>query len=256
MSTPEVLLAASLMLYMLGSANAMAPERAVIKPANSAAATSVVSPHAQLMRFLLQPIDDPGRLRGYRIAILAADGVDGFDLEVPRRFLAERGATVHVIISRPAENVQGGGSGALRPAKTEITVFEPSGEQHSASFDRFIDQVQVCEYDIVYLPSNRAFPAGLSEPVGIAFLQQAAREGKPIFATGNSAFVLLKAGLLDDGPAAGDPVMAASVTSSATATDVPLVNDVLIYTSRDAFDIPVLMDNLVAALLGRPLLRQ
>ncbi len=245
------------MLCILGSANAMAPERAVIKPVNTAAASSAVSPHAQLTRFLMQPIDDPDRLRGYRIAILAADGVDGFDLEVPRRFLAKRGATVHVVVSRPAENFQAGGSSALRQAKTEITVVEPSGEQHSASFDRFIDQVQVCEYDIVYLPSNRAFAAELSDPVGIAFLRQAAREGKPIFATGNSAFILLKAGLLDDGLAAGDCAMAASATSSsATATDAPLVNDALIYTSRDAFDMPVLMDNLIAALSGRLVRRQ
>jgi len=242
------------LLCLLGSASAMAPERGAIKPPSSGATTSVVSPHAQLMRFLLQPVDDPDRLRGYRVAILAADGVDGFDLEVPRHFLAERGAVVHIIVPRPAENVRGGSSGALRPAKTEIRVLEPSGEQRSASFDRFIDQVQVCEYDMIYLPSNRAFAGALAEPAGIAFLKQAASEAKSIFATGNSAFVLLKAGLLDDGAATGNPSMAASATSSSTAASaLPPANHALIYTNRDAFDMPVLMNDLIATLLGRPL---
>jgi deglycase len=240
------------LLCMLGGANATAPERGAIKPGSSAATTRVVSPHARLMRFLLQPVDDPDRLRGYRVAILAADGVDGFDLEVPRRFLAERGAMVHVIVPRPAKNVQGGGSGALRLAKSEIRMLEPSGEQRSASFDRFIDQVQVCEYDIVYLASNRAIAGALAEPAGIAFLKQAAREAKPILATGNSAFVLFKAGLLDEGVTTGNPSLPASVTSShPTASVLPPVNDALIYTNHDAFDMPVLMDNLIATLLGR-----
>jgi protease I len=245
------------MLCMLGSATAMAPERAVIKPADGAAATRAVSPHAQLMRFLMQPVEDPDRLRGYRIAILAADGVDGFDLEVPRSFLAERGATVHVIVPRPASASPAAGSGAPTESDTQITVLEPSGEQHTASFDRFVDQVQSCEYDLVYLPANRTFSAelALAGPRSIVFLQQAAREGKAIFAAGNAALVLLKAGLLDNSAAPGDPRTLVNLSSTAAATEAPSVS-ALIYTGRDAFDMPVLMDNLIATLLGRPVQRQ
>jgi len=257
MSTRGPLLAASLMLCMLGSANAMAPERAGIKPSDGAAATHAVSPHAQLMRFLMQPVEDPDRLRGYRIAILAADGVDGFDLEVPRSFLAERGATVHVIVPRPASASPAAGSGAPTEPDTQISVLEPSGEQHTASFDRFVDQVQSCEYDLVYLPANRAFSAelALAGPPSILFLQQAAREGKPIFAAGNAGLVLLKAGLLDNSTAPGDPRTVVNLSSTAAATDVPSVS-ALIYTGRDGFDMPVLMDNLIATLFGRPAQRQ
>jgi len=189
----------ALMLCMFGSVNAMAPQRAAIKPTNSAAATSAVSPHAQLMRFLMQPVEDPDQLRGYRVAILAADGVDGFDLEVPRSFLADRGALVHRIVSRSAEHLDEGASSAPHAAKTSIVVIEPSGERRSESSGRFIDQVQSCEYDLLYLPATRAISpeSARVDPLIIAFVQRFAREGKPIFASGNGVLVLVEAGLLD-----------------------------------------------------------
>jgi protease I len=252
-------LAASLMLLMLGSANAASSEEAAIGSGETGRATSAVPPrstastHAQLMRFLLQPVDDPNRLRGYRIAILATDGVDGFDLQVPRDFLAERGATVHVIVPRPLNVLQPGGSGPVLAPKTSITVLEPSGEQRIASFDRFLDQVQPGDYDAVYLPGQLAPSSDLAGPRSIAFLQEATRTGKPIFAAGNSAQLLLEAGLLDQSQPIGDAAKSSSPASSTVSVvDDPLVNDGNIYATRDAFDMPILMDRLVATLLERP----
>ena len=46
-------------LIVLGSAHAMVPERVVFKPGESNSASRVGSPHAQLMRFLMQPVEDP-----------------------------------------------------------------------------------------------------------------------------------------------------------------------------------------------------
>jgi len=247
---------AFLMLCVLGTANAMAPQRVTVIP--DRAAGVIVSPHARLMRFLMQPIDDPDRLRGYRVAILAADGVDGFDLEVPRRFLSEQGATVHVIVPRPAESPQGNRSDAAGQGTTQLLVLEPSGEQRSALSDRFIDQVRGADYDAVYLPSNRASAKALTKPPEVAFVKQAADEGKAIFAIGNSALLLLQAGLLDHKPTAlsgGGSGNGPSPSSTSTA-DVALVNGAVIFIGRDAFDVPVLMDNLIATLLGRPVARR
>src|ERR1700674_24431 len=120
---------AALLLFMLGSATARAPDTAAIDHGETGDAGGTMSSHAQLVRFLLQPVEDPNQLHGYRVAILAADGVDGFDLEVPRAFLAERGATVHIIVPRPPHVLQATGSGAVIKRKTQIEVLEPSGEQ-------------------------------------------------------------------------------------------------------------------------------
>jgi putative intracellular protease/amidase len=220
----ERLLAAALLFFMLGSASAKPTDAPATEYGDTGDAVGTISPHAQLVRFLLQPVENPNQLQGYRVAILAADGVDGFDLEVPRLFLAERGAIVHIIVPRPRQVLEAAGSGAFIKAKTHIAVLEPSGEQDTASFDRFLDQVRAEDYDVIYLPGHPGEGGGLGDQNSIAFLQQAARQGKPIFAAGNSPDALVKAGLLDRS----------------------------IYTSRDAFDMPVLMDRLTATLLTRP----
>jgi protease I len=245
------------MLLILGSANAELPQsRYGLDEAGHATSPvpsrTSVSPHAQLMRFLLQPVDDPNRLRGYRIAILAADGVDGFDLQVPRDFLAERGATVHVIVPRPFKALQSTGSGPVLTPKTSIAVLEPSGEQRTAAFDRFLDEVHPGDYDAVYLPGYLAPASDLAEPRNIAFLQAAARMGKSIFAAGNSPLVLLKAGLLNQSQAIGNAAQSSSPASSTVTFDDPIVNEGNIYATRDASDMPILMDRLVATLLERP----
>jgi len=211
----------------LGGAYAKPNETAEIETVAvgpSAEEARTMSAHAELVRFLLQPVEDPNELRGYRVAILAADGVDGFDLQVPRLFLAERGATVNVIVPRSRQILQATGSGAVIQAKTQIAVLQPSGEKDTASFDRFVDQVRPEDYDVIYLPGHLGDGSGLTEPNSIAFLQAAARAGKPIFAAGNSPDALSKAGLLDR-----------------TA-----------YASRDAFGMPALIDTLIATLLTKP----
>ena len=240
------LFAASL-VFVLGSANAMAPESVASRAGDSTRATSSGSPHAQLMRFLMQPVEDPNRLQGYRIAILAGDGVDGFDLDVPRRFLAERGAMVHVVVPRPAKDFQAAGSETAGEPEMEITVLEPSGEEHTTSFDQFVDQVQPCEYDLVYLPGNLTFLDRVAEQMSIAFLQQAVAESKPIFGMGNATSVLFKAGLIDSRSARGDQIMVSPIT---TADGAAPASRRAIYTARDAFDMPVLMDELITALRG------
>jgi protease I len=206
-----------------------------------------------LMSFLLQQVSDATLLRGYRVAILVTDGVDGFDLDIPLNFLSERGASVQVIAARAPHVLKATGSGAVIAAKTTIAVLDPSGEERVSGFDRFVDQVRAADYDAIYLPGNRASTAGLAAPQTLAFLQEAARTGKPIFATGNAPLVLLAAGLLNGQRATGDSATLLRLASSpAIATDAALVNAGAIHTSRDAFDMPALMDGLVNALLAKP----
>jgi len=208
--------------------------------------------HGKLTSFLLQEVDDPDQLRGYHVAILVADGVDGFELEVPWRFLVGRGATVHVIIPRPAGTLQAAGSGAVIRAKTRVAVINPSGEEDDSYFDRFLDQVNAGDYDAVYLPGNRASWKELVEPRSLAFLREAERAGKSIFAISNSPLTLLEAGLLDRKQATGNPATFSRLSAShVTVIDAPVVHDGNIHTSRDAFDLPAMMDALLVALLAR-----
>ena len=254
MIRPERLLAAALLSFMLGSASAKQPDTAAIDGnGETGDAAGPMLRHAQLMRFLFQPVEDPNQLRGYRVAILAADGVDGFDLEVPRAFLAERGAAVHIIVARPRHVLQAAGSGAVIKPKTQIAVLEPSGEQETASFDRFLDQVRAEDYHVIYLPGHPGMGSGLNDPNSITFLQEAARADKPIFAAGNSPDALVIAGLLNYRPARDSAALSSPAWSTTpNVPDALLAHNAMIYTSRDAFDMPVLIDRLITALLTRP----
>jgi protease I len=199
--------------------------------------------HGELLRFLLEGPEDAAELRGTRVAILAADGVDGFDLEVPRRYLADRGATVDVLVPR-----------AARAADAERTVhtINPSGEEDAAAFDQFIDEVDPRRYHAIYLPGHRVPAAALESAASLAFIQDAAGAGRPVFAIGNAPLLLLQAGLLERKRATGDAATFLRLAlSNAAATDAPLVEDGSIYTSRDAFDMPHLMRQMVSELRQR-----
>jgi protease I len=228
------------------------PPRSIVEP--QAVSEAQEDPaHMDLMSFLLQRVDDATLLRGYRIAILATDGVDGFDLEVPRNFLIERGASVQVLAPRAPLVLQATGSGARIQPKTTLSVLDPSGEERVAGFDGFVEHARAVEYDAAYLPGNRAGSTGSASPQTIAFLREAVRAGKPVFATGNAPLILLEAGLLDGQRATGEPATLLRLAlSSAIAVDAPLVSAGAIHTSRNAFDIPALMRSMVDTLLARP----
>lgn len=240
--------AVALSVAMMAGANATAPRAAMAEFGPATQTIRAEQSHAALMQFLLQQVDDPQQLNGYRVAILAADGVDGFDLEVPRHFLAERGATVHVIAARRgASHATGAADG--NAARDEITVVNPSGEPDSTAFDRFVDQVSAEDYDAIYLPGYQIFSDDLDRPSAAGFVQDAAHAGKSIFATGNSAVILLEAGLLTGGgtPPGGTPTPRLPGKNEARP-----VGEGVVHTSRDAFDMPALIGKMIATLLARP----
>jgi putative intracellular protease/amidase len=210
-------------------------------------AVPVVSPHDQLMEFLFRSVRDPRQLAGYRVALLATDGVDAFDLEVPRQYLRDRGATVHVIVPRPRSVLRATGSGATIRPMTRITVLDPSGLQSEATIDRFLDQVTAENYDAVYVPGHRGSVDERTGLAGIAFLRQAAATGKAIFSAGNALQSAAEGVLL--------PMADAAPTADSRRADVgrfPASTAARVYLGQDAFEIPWLVDRLVETLLTRP----
>lgn len=224
--------------------------------ANSRAAVDdEVPPHARLMQFLLQEVEDPQALAGYRVAILATDGADGFDLDVPRRFLTERGATVDVVVPRPAALVRATGSGAVIQQRTHVGLINPTGEADEATIDRFVDQAAPESYDAVYVPGHRRSVDSLASEESIAFLQAAVRSGKPVFAAERAVTVIVRAGLFDGllqtrGFAGAEGTLRGAAYHPAADRDRGTIAG--IYMSRSAFEMPQMMERLAAALVAKP----
>jgi protease I len=243
MTAARLALAALLSLTLVGGASALPMKPAAAPAGEQETAQDAHPAHGELMAFLMEGVDDPDALRGTRVAILASDGVDGFNLEVPRRYLSERGASVEVIVARNAD----------RPARERtLTTANPSGEAMTVSFDRFLDEADPLAYHVIYVPGHRGAPADVAGAAGRAFIAQAVHAGRPVFANGNAPLLLLEAGLLEHRRATGDATIFLRLAlSNAAAADAPLVNDGSIYTSRDAFDLPVMMRQLIDELRKR-----
>lgn len=251
MNTPSRSTITTVFLATLLAAWGASPSHAAVD--TGAEAADAPPPHVQLTQFLLQEVERPNQLAGYRIAILATDDVDGFDLDVPRRFLTERGATVDVIVPRPPALVRATGSGAIIQQRTHLNVLNPSGESDEASIDRFLDQVVAESYDAVYIPGHRGSMDRLAAADSVAFLRATARSGRAIFSADNAVIVVARAGLLDGLLQARNYAGAeGTLRGSAPVTDVPPGTIAGIYVSRNAFEMPQLMNRLVDTLISKP----
>src|ERR1700720_760141 len=84
--------------------------------------------------------EDPMDLDGKKIAILATNGFEQAELEVPRDRLKKAGATVDVV------SLAGG----------EIKGWEKKDWGRSVKVDKTLDEVSAKDYDAVVLPGDRS----------------------------------------------------------------------------------------------------
>jgi putative intracellular protease/amidase len=95
----------------------------------------------------------------------------------------------------------------------------------------------------LYLPGNHPdTQTAESNPQIAGYAARATSAGKPVFAVGDSSLWLARANLLRGRHATGSRALQPFlVWSGVEVQDEPVVRDDLIYTSRDAFDLPKLM---------------
>jgi protease I len=207
-----------------------------------------VTPHQELMAFLMREPADPDRLAGKRIAMIAVNGADAVTLQLARDYLVEQGATVDVLTSH------GQAEPAGRDAETRAVAFvkarDYAGNERLIAATSFLDESDPRAYAVIYLPGSHPDAQDLEGNAEIArYVAQATNAGKPIFAMGDASLLLAKGNLLRGGHAtAARTVQPFLVWSGVDVYDEPVVRDDLIYTSRDAFDLPRLMSVMMQVL--------
>jgi protease I len=82
------------------------------------------------------------KISGKKILILATNGFEQSELEVPRDRLKAAGATVHVV----------------SPEKGEIKGWDMKDWGHPVKVDRTLDEVSADEYDAIVLPGGQINP--------------------------------------------------------------------------------------------------
>jgi protease I len=123
---------------------------------------------------------EPMDLNGKRIAILATNGFEQSELEVPRDRLIKAGATVDVI------SLAGG----------EIRGWDKKDWGRPVKVDRTLDEVAAADYDAVVLPGGQINPDLLRvEPKALKFIKDIFDAKKVVAAVCHAPWLLIETGI-------------------------------------------------------------
>ena len=120
-------------------------------------------------------------LKGIRVAILAADGVEESELTEPRKFLDQLGANTTL----------------LSPKNGEIQAMRHHEKSEMIRVDRPLAGANAADYDAVLLPGGAmsADTLRMSEEAR-RFVRDADRDGKPLAVICHAPWLLASAGLV------------------------------------------------------------
>ncbi|SFI54603.1 type 1 glutamine amidotransferase domain-containing protein [Bradyrhizobium sp. Gha] len=119
-------------------------------------------------------------LSGKKIAILAANGFEQSELEVPRDALKAAGATVEIISLQPGE----------------IKGWDKKDWGRSVKVDKTLDQAAADDYDALVLPGGQINPDLLRvEPKALSFIRSAFDAKKVVAAVCHAPWLLVETGI-------------------------------------------------------------
>lgn len=162
-------------------------------------------------------------LKGKTIAILATNGFEQSELEVPRERLKQAGATVHVI-SLAAGQIKG---------------WDKKDWGRPVSVDKTLDQVSSNDYDAVVLPGGQINPDLLRvEPKALAFIKEIFNAKKIVAAVCHAPWLLIETGIAKGRKMTSyKSIKTDVINAGATWEDSQVVVDQGVITSRNPGDL-------------------
>lgn len=163
-------------------------------------------------------------LSGRRVAVLATDGFEQSELEVPIAALRGAGAQVHVVSPKPG-SIQG-------------VRHDRDGDK--VAVDRTLDQVSSEDYDALVLPGGVANPDALRIiKTAVDFVRGFVDGGKPIAAICHGPWTLIEANAVRDRNLTSWPSLHTDlINAGARWHDAEVVVDDGLVTSRKPADLP------------------
>lgn len=176
------------------------------------------------------------RLEGRQIALLAADGFEKVELEVPLKALRLAGATVDIISLR---------LGRIRG----VNMHEPAGK---VQVTMTVQEADPKDYDGVFIPGGFINPDLLRQSAEAReFVHAFDVSGKPIATICHGPWVLASAGMLRGRTITSWPgIRDDMVNAGATWLDQAVVRDGNIITSRGPQDLMEFVPAIVEAFSG------
>jgi protease I len=171
------------------------------------------------------------KLKGKRVAIVAADMVERVELIEPRRALEEAGATTELISLKPGE----------------IRTFNHFDPAESERVDKAVEEVDASDYDALVIPGGVGNPDQLrGDENMVAFVREFFEQGKPVAAICHAPWVLIDAGVVRGRTLTSWPTVATDLRNAgATWVDKEVVVDSGLVTSRKPDDIPAFNEKII-----------
>lgn len=207
----------------------------------------------ELNHFLFDPPSNPNLLKGKRIAICCANGVEEVEILGAQRWLTEHGATVHVVSPRIGEFHPTLGLRFPPIAATHVLAIRLMENAGWLKIDRYMDEAKVADYDALILPGGCWNPDALRmDKDAQAFVRDMHAAGKPTCAICHGQWVMVSAKILKGKRATAVwNIQIDLENAGAIVSDEPCVVDGNLITARFPYDLPRMVNALVEQLLAR-----
>jgi protease I len=165
----------------------------------------------------------PGPLDGKRILILATNGFEQSELEVPRDKLKEAGAEVHV----------------ASPEQGEIKGWDKKDWGRPVKVDRPLRSAKADDYDAIVLPGGQMNPDTLrADKDAIALIKNFFDSGKTVAAICHAPWLLIEAGIAKGRKMTSyTSIKTDVINAGAKFEDSAVVTDNGVITSRNPGDL-------------------
>jgi protease I len=171
------------------------------------------------------------KLKGKRVAIIAADMVERVELIEPRKALQDAGAETDLISIKPGE----------------IKTFNHFDPAESERVDKAVEEVDASDYDALLIPGGVGNPDQLrGDENVVAFVRAFFDQGKPVAAICHAPWVLIDAGVVSGRTLTSWPTVGTDLRNAgANWVDQEVVVDSGLVTSRKPDDIPAFNEKMI-----------
>jgi protease I len=207
----------------------------------------------ELQAFLFDPPGNPELLKGKRIAICCANGVEEVEILGAQRWLSEHGATVHVVSPRIGDFPETLGLRFPPITKTHVLAIRLMENAGWLKIDRYMDEAKVSDYDALILPGGCWNPDALRmDKDALNFVRDMHAAGKPTCAICHGQWVMVSAKILKGKRATAVWNIQIDIENAgAIVHDEPCVVDGNLITARFPYDLPRMVSALVEQLLAK-----
>jgi protease I len=201
------------------------------------------SPENKKLKSMMLEVGNPALLKGKKIALIATDGVEELELIVPYKFLADRGATVHVVSPKMKTFPDNFGLVIPEIRKDNILTVHYLENSGWMKIDKYLDEVSANDYDGFVIPGGAWNADAIRVNTNAQkIIISAHAQKKPILAVCHGPLLLLNAGLLKGKQVTSFwNIQLDMQNAGATWRDESCVVDGNIITGRYPFDLPDLM---------------